>query len=250
MRQALGPIMAQVASTWRRDRAVLWPLAGLLLFLPQYAVLLLIPEMPINPPGGTMQTWSIALEPWVARYFGWYIAAYLLAQYGGLSVVSLYAHPRLPLGGAMARAARLFPRSVLATILVTLPCAIVALLSLGIPLASILIVPAIVYVLARTALSGAVIVGEPGTGAAAAVARSWRLTRGPALAVALLVGAVVIGGQALGGIVVAIERAVAAGPFANPVLVAMIDAVAAGVTGAAALALALVQVVLYRRLAR
>jgi hypothetical protein len=243
-------VLRHVAALWRGDRAMLLPLAGLLLFLPQYAVLLLIPPMPASAPGGTMETWSRALEPWVARYGAWYVVAHFVAQYGALAIVSLYAHPPLALGGAMARAARLFPRSLLATMLVTLPLGVAALLSLGAAVAPFIVLPGIVYVLARTVLTGAIIVGEPGTGAVAAIGRSWRLTRGHALAITFLVGAVLLGGQALGTMVVIVDRALRAGSLANPVLLAMVDAVAAGVTGAAGLVLALVQVVLYRRLAR
>lgn len=250
MTATLRTIAAHALAFWRRDSALLLPLSGLFVFVPQYAVLLLIPPMPANPPGGAMEAWSKALEPWVALYAGWYILAVVVAQYGSLAIVSAYAQPRLPIGGAMARAARLLLRSVLATLLVTLPCGTALLLSLGIPGAPLVVVPGIVYILARTVLTGAVVLGEPATGAAAAVVRSWRLTRGHALAVTLLVGGLLLAGQTLGAVVVLVERGVRSGPFANPVLLAMIDALAAGVTWAAAVALALVQVALYRRLAR
>ena len=59
-----------------------------------------------------------------------------------------------------------------------------------------------------------------------------------------------IGGHPLRPEMPAIDAAVRAGPFANALLLAMIDATAAGFVWAAVLALALVQVVLYRRLAR
>lgn len=246
----LSGTLAQARELWRRDRRILLPLSALFVFLPQYAVLLLIPPIPATQAGASVEAWGQALEPWIASYGGWYVLATLLAQYGALATVSLYAPPAPATGAAMARAGRLFPRALLAGLLVTLPCGIAALLALSVPLLPVVVLPGIVYVLARAALANPVILAEPGTGAVAAVARSWRLTSGRGLAIALLVGAIMVGGQALGALIVAVERGVRAGAFANPVLLAMVDALAAGVAWAAALALALVQVVLYRRLAR
>ncbi|WP_374945062.1 hypothetical protein [Sphingomonas sp.] len=246
----LAAILRHVRALWRRDRAILSPVSALLVFLPQYALLLLVPPMPAGAPGTGVETWAQALEPWIAAYGGWYVAATLVGQYGALAIVSLYAAPTRATGAALARAALLFPRAFLATALVSLPCGVVALIALSIPFAPVVVLPAIVYVLARTVLIGPVVIGERGTGAVTAIARSWRSTRGHGLAIGLLVGAAMVGGQVLGASVIAAEHGVRAGTFANPVLLAMIDAAAAGVAWVAALVLALAQVALYRRLAR
>lgn len=246
----LSGVASAARGLWRRDRHLLAPLTGLFLFLPQFAVLLLVPPLPTVDPATGAEGWGKVLEPWVAAYGGWYIAATLLAQFGAFAVVSLYMPPVPTVGRAMARAGLLFPRALLAGLLVTFPCGVAVLLSLSVPLLPALVVPGIVYVLARTTLAGAVILAERPIGAAQALTRSWRLTAGRGLPVALLVGAILVGGQVLGAIVVGLERGVRASNLANPVLLAMVDATAAGVTWAAATALALVQVVLYRRLAR
>ncbi|HEX8486207.1 hypothetical protein [Sphingomonas sp.] len=246
----LAASLRHARALWRADRAILWPLSGLLIFLPQYAVLLLIPPMPASAPGATVETWGKALEPWIASYGAWYVAVAAIGQFGALAIVSLYALPPRTAGGALARALLLFPRLLLASAVVMIPCAAALLLALSVPLAPLVAIPALVYVLARTALVGPIITGDRRTGAVAAVVRSWRLTQGHGLQIALLVGAIMVGGQALGTIAVTIEQAVRAGAFSNPVLLAMIDAVAAAAAWAAALALALVEVVLYRRLVR
>ena len=108
----------------------------------------------------------------------------------------------------------------------------------------------IFYVLARTCLVAPVIAAERGVGAVAAVVRSWALTRGRGIAIALLVGGITVTGQLAGAVIVAIDRALKDAGTGNPVVLAMVDAGAAGAAWAAALALALSQVVLYRRLAR
>ncbi len=250
MTRDLAGVLGQAGTLWRRDRAILLPVSGLFVFLPQYAVLLLIPAMPQTAAGASMEAWGQALEPWLARYGGWYVLATVIAQFGALASVSLYAPPVPAAGAAIARALRLFPRALLASILVALPCGAAAMIALPIPLAPLVVFPLIVYALARTALAGPVILGETGTGAVAAIARSWALTRGRGLGIALLVGAIMIGGQALGAIFVSIDRGLRAAGAANPIALALVDALAAGAVWAAALALALVQVVLYRRLAR
>lgn len=250
MTRNLPGAVAEARQLWRHDRALLLPVSALPIFLPQYAALLLIPPMPASDPATGVDAWERALEPWVASYGGWYVLATLMAQFGALSVLSLYMPPQPPAGAAMARAARLFPRVLLAGLLVTFPGGVLALLSLSVPALPLLVLPALVYALARTALAAPVILAERGTGAVAAVIRSWRLTRGRGLAVAALVGAVMLGGQAGGALLVRVEQAVRASAFANPVLIALVDAGAAAVTWGAALALALIQVVLYRRLAR
>lgn len=246
----LPVVIAEARALWHRDRALLWPLSALFVLLPQLALLLLVPPVPDVDPAASVEAWNTALEPWIASYGGWYVLATLVAQYGTLAIVSLYMPPVPTAGGAMARAGWRFPRALLAALVVAMPCGAVALAALSVPLLAAFVVPAIVYVLARSTLANPVILAENGTGAVAAVARSWRLTRGRGPAVALLVGGILLGGQVFGALVVSIERGVRAGPFANPVLLAMIDVGAALVTWVAALALALVQVVLYRRLAR
>ena len=246
----LSGVLAGARQLWRSDRAILAPLSALFCFLPQFAVLLLVPDMPAPSPGMSPGDWGRALEPWSATYGGWYILAALLPQYGAFALVSLYMPPAATAGRAMARAARLFPRALLASLLVTVPAGVAGLLSLSAPVLALAMTPSIVYLLARTTLANPVILAERGTGAIAAVVRSWQLTRGYGLPIALLVGGLLIGGQALKAAIAALDGAIRAGPFANPVLLAMIDATAAGFLWAATLALALAQVVLYRRLAR
>ncbi len=250
MRLDLSGVLAGARQLWRSDRAILLPLSALFVFLPQFAVLLLVPEVPEPSPGMSPGEWGAALEPWTASYGGWYLLATLLPQYGALALVALYMPPAATAGRAMARATRLFLRALLAGLLVTVPSGIAALMALSVPALALVVTPAIVYLLARTTLANPIILAERGTGAIAAVIRSWQLTRGLGLALALLVGGILIGGQALRAVMAAVDAAVRAGPFANPVLLAMIDAAAAGFVWVAMLALALVQVVLYRRLAR
>lgn len=240
---------------WRRDRAVLAPLTGLLLFVPQWAVLLLVPEAPRIPQGAdraaALMAWGDALGAWFAAHGAVQLGAMLLAQFATLAVAALYlSRPAVDAGGALMRALRLLFRFLLAGILVALPLGVIVWVAMVLPGGLLFAMAPVFYILGRTCLIAPVIVAEPGTGAPAAVARSWALTRGRGLPVAILVGGVTAAGQLAASIVLAIDHALKLGGAANPVMLAIVDAGAAAASWAAALSLALVEVILYRRLTR
>src|SRR3546814_18070141 len=104
---------------------MLLPVAGLTLFLPQLALLLLL-DAPVLEKGDgstaatTAQTQ--ALLDWMVRNSGWYLAAYLCAFYGVLVILSLYLDRRRPdLKTALGHALRLLPRYLLSAVLIGLP---------------------------------------------------------------------------------------------------------------------------------
>jgi hypothetical protein len=240
---------------WRRDRSILAPLSGLFVFLPQWAVLLLVPELPRMAGeadrAAALDAWSQALSGWFAAHGLLYVGAMALGQLGSRAGAALdLSQPGVTAGGALGRALRLLPRFVLASLLVALPLGLIALMLVPLPAGLVFAIPPIFYVLGRTCLAGPVIVAERGAGALAAVGRSWALTRGRGVAVALLVGGITVSGQTAGSVVVAIDHTLKTANIANPVVLAIVDAGAAAAAWAAALALALVQVVLYRRLSR
>jgi hypothetical protein len=258
MKADLAAVLAGVRALWARDRALLLPVAGLFLFVPQWAGLLLIPNFP-QPQGDgapAVAAWQQALSIWVGQYGAPYLALTVTAQFGALAIVALYLTPGSHEGGAsgggasvgeaLRRALAVFLRYLLATVLVSLPLGLMAMAALRLPGGIGFVFLPVLYVLARTTLTGPAIVAER-KGAMAAVMRSWTLTSGRGLGVLILVGGILIAGQVFGSVVLAADQALKGG---NPLLLAVIDAAAAGVTAVAALALALVQVVLYRRLAR
>ena len=54
MRLTLSAVAADAGAAWQRQRALLWPLAGLFLFLPSFAWLLLI-DPPIPAADATLE---------------------------------------------------------------------------------------------------------------------------------------------------------------------------------------------------
>lgn len=240
---------------WRRDRTVLAPLSGLLLFVPQWAVLLLVPEAPRIAEGAdraaALAAWGDALSAWFAAHGALHLAALLLSQFATIAVATLYlSRPAVDTGGALLRALRLLFRYLLAGLLVALPLGVIVWAAMVVPAGMLLAMVPIFYILGRTCLVAPVIAAEHGTGAPAAIVRSWALTRGRGIALAMLVGGITAAGQLAASVVLAIDHTLKAGGIANPVMLAIVDAGAAAATWAAALALALVEVILYRRLTR
>lgn len=251
----LAAVLRAGRALWRRDGSILAPLSGLLLFLPQWAVLLLVPELPRIGGGAedaaAINAWMDALGAWFAAHGALYLLAMVLAQFGTLAIAALYlADPAADTRGALVRALRLLPRYLLLSLMVSLPLGTLALIALPLPGGLLFALVPIFFVLGRACLAGPVIVAERGTGAIAAIARSWALTRGHGIAIGLLVGGLGLTGQLVGAVIVAVDHVLKGAGMGNPVTLAVVDAGAAAATWASALALALVQVILYRRLSR
>lgn len=255
----LAAVAREAAARWRQDRAILSPLSGLTLFVPQWATLLLVPALPplpANPDQVAVQAWAEAAQRWFGSYGLLILATFVIAQLGQLAIVALYVGDggndggRPTAGGALGRAGRRLLRFLLAGIMVSTPSAVLGLVAASAPVLLVVVLPALVYVLGRTTLLGPALVGRPGTRALQSIALSWRWTRGAGLALALLVGGLLVTMSVAIQAVQATIDALARAGIANPVVTAALDAGAAGVAWAAMLALAMMQGVLYRRLAR
>jgi hypothetical protein len=251
MRIDIATPFAAALALWRRDRALLLPLAGLFLFVPQLAILLLVPASPEPVSGGetspeAIRAWTEAFAAWASAHGGWYIAGQLSALFGALAVSMLYvARGRPAMGPALGLTFGLLPRYVLATILVTLPTGGLLLFALAAPLLLYLLVGPIFYLFARMMLIAPVLVAERPVGAIAAIGRSWRLTRGSGSVLTCIYAVIAVAGMVAGSVFLAL--AAMAGD--NPLAITVMNAVAAAAAAVAGLAHALVAVVVYARLA-
>ncbi|MES2057536.1 MAG: hypothetical protein V4564_16495 [Pseudomonadota bacterium] len=247
MKNIMAGTLADAWAMWKADRDLLTRLAGLLLFLPSFAILLLVPRMPplVIDPNATEAAQRVVAEAvasWMMKYGGWPLLASILVQFAALALQLLYLRADRPdLGTALGRAMRLFPRYLPAMILVGVP--------LGAAQFSLLFFLPGLYLFGRMMLTGPVLVVDPKPSIRRAVARSWALTHGHGLAAAGLAGLAVFGGGTLASLFLAVDRGLNAAQLANPVALALVDAAAAAMMAATMLALALFQVALYRRLA-
>jgi hypothetical protein len=244
------------ARLYHRDSALLLPLAGATLFLPQYALLLLVPPMSATLPAGAFDgngpnaagqaAIADAVSAWLASYGGWYVVASLLGLFGALAVMTLYLTREGPtLSGALRRAGALSLRYLLASILIGVVALSILLPGVMARLLLAALMPLAFYILGRTMLAGPAIVGEAPTGAIAAIQRSWALTRGNGWMLGATYAAPLFCAQLIGSALLSLVQF----GGGNPVIGAIVGGLVALVQATAALTLALVEVTLYRRLA-
>lgn len=240
---SIQPVLAEAWALFRRDRDWLMRLAAPFLFLPPFALQLLVPNWPPAPVGDDaagreqrMLAWADLFAAWAREHGGWYILAYAFAAFGSAAVYAAYLDPRAPdIRSALARAGSLLPRYLLAVLLVAIPTGAGLFLW---------ILPGL-YVMGRFMLAGPALVAEQPLSATGAVGRAFSLSRGAGLPLMALAALLLLGGF------------LAAQPFALLDLRAG-ESRAAGALAAAGLAAvsmltniaqALVAVVVYRRLA-
>ncbi len=244
MSMDLGGTAADAWAMWRRDRAVLVPLAGLLLFAPTLALLLFVAPAPVPPGAGRtdseMALFIMNYRAWIGANGGFLIIAGMISALGGLGVTTFYLdRTSATVGDALARAVMLLPRYLLASALVLVPAFIGLLM---------LVVPGL-YVLGRTLLVGPVLVAEQPISAVGAVGRALALSHRRGLVFAGIVTIAFVGQQMLPLPLLAIDEALHRMNAANPLVIAVVDAGAAALTTAVALGLLLFRISLYRRLA-
>ncbi|WP_156363828.1 hypothetical protein [Sphingomonas sp. Leaf357] len=242
-------VLRDAWALFRRDADLLVRIASAFLFVPQLAMLMIVPAMPtiaLTPDMGEAEQRALAqvLANWIAANGGWYLGATVLVHFGTLVVLSLYLRRDRPdVKLAMTGAVRQFPRFLLAMIITGLP--------LGIGLYwAVLLIPAL-YLLGRLMLTGPVLADrrtERPLGVRAAIGRSWRLTKGNGLVLSGLVSLTVIGGVLLGAPFVLIDKALRA-DAPNPIVIALADIGGAAAVAVMLLAAILLQVTVYRRLA-
>jgi hypothetical protein len=249
MRLNITRVLVDAWQMFRRDADILVRIASVFMFVPQLALLMIVPPMPaivLTPEMGETEQRALAqvLANWIAANGGWYVVATVLVHFGTLVVLSLYLRADRPdIRAAMAGAVRLFPRFLLAMIIVGLP--------LGIGLFWVfLLIPAL-YLLGRLMLTGPLLADRSpghGIGVRAAIARSWQATRGNGLALSGLASLSVLGGVLLGAPFVVLDKALRANA-PNPIPIALVDIGAAAAVAISLLAAILIQIATYRRLA-
>ncbi|MGN6278115.1 MAG: hypothetical protein ACTHM8_05270 [Sphingomonas sp.] len=241
-------VAADAWGRWKRDRALLLPLAGLFLFLPQFAFYLLAAPFPQISAEQAQDTAAL-LQPgsplvaWISHNAPGMLATVLLMTFGSLAILDLYLDPQAGSPGkALQRSLALFPRFLLAAIVAGLPAGPIELMLV------ILVLPCL-YLLGRLMLVAPVIVAERPIGVASAIVRSFALTRRRGLAMMALAAGVMLAGMLAPAPFRLLRDALQAEAAANPVAVAATEAAGSLLAAIVALAVVLIQIALYRRLA-
>ena len=247
MRLRIAELVADAWAMWRADRELLLGVAGPFWFLPSLALAMLVPPPPVLPGNaepGTREAvlWAEALAQWMADQGGWYVLA---AAIGGLGTVTLYVayldRTRPDLRDALRLGAATWPRYML----FSAAAGVTAMAGL-----LLWVVPGL-YLLGRLLPAGPALVAERPLGAITAVGRGFAISRGAGWPLLALVTSTLGLGWVAQQPLVALDlwlRGQAGGP--NPVALATVDALQAGIATIAALASALLAVAVYRRLVR
>ena len=148
---------------------------------------------------------------------------------------------RLTLASALRRSIALFPRYLLAAVIAGIPAAPVQFGLL------ILIVPCL-YLMGRLLLVAPALVAERPIGVGQAIARSVALTRRRGLVMMGIAALALIVGMLAPAPFRLLRDALQSANEGNPVTVAMLEALGSGLAAAVALATAMVEIALYRRL--
>ncbi len=236
-------------SAWglaKRDQAPLLGVAGLLLFVPQLAALMLVQPQPPFPgfeaDEAKLKVYVEASQAWTASSGLGLLLAALVVAFGTVALLLLYldsSHPDVK--GGLLVALRRLPRFALAFLLVSIP------LGASLQLFPLLVLPAL-YLEGRLLLVVPAMAADRPLSVLAAFRRSWTLTRGNGLVLAGLACIVYFAGPMLALPFTALGRTLDGAPMANPVVAALLDAGAAVGMTVGALAAVLIQVSLYWRL--
>ena len=235
---------ADAWSLFRRHTEALVAVAGLFIFLPTLALLLLVPAAPPWPDSAAsdaqIQADAAIFANWIVDNARWFLVASLASLYGSLAICTfLLDSACVDLRAALQRAVRLLPRYVLAALLILLPA------SLGI---FVFVLPGL-YILGRTTLIAPALVREKSLTATSAIMRSSALTRRNGMMLAGLTGLGLLAGQMLPAPFQSIDIAMRAVGAANPVMVTIVDSLAAVLASIVALATILMRIAIYRQLA-
>lgn len=234
-------LLATAWALFRRDRALIGALAGCLVFLPAFAVLLLCDPVPPLPPAPRDQAmiaaWMEAVGVWAQSNALPYVLADLLGIVGAAAIAVLLLDPRRPTVSAALRVAgaRFLPFAG-ASLLAAIP------VGLGLWL---FILPGL-YAQARLVVATPALARHPELGAIPALGLSLRLTRGEGIAITgAIVGLFLAQWLAIVPLMSADEWLRTAGNT-NPLVLSLVDAAIALVGAAYHVAVLLVGVVVYR----
>jgi hypothetical protein len=247
VRITLAALLSDAWALFRREADVLVRAAGLFLFVPTYALLLLVGPLPFPDPDiadtqARAQAWMDKLDVWVGDYGLGSVVAYAITYFGTALLYCLLLDSNRPtVGEALKRTAMLFPRYLLAMVVVSIPS------GAGMYL---LLLPGL-WLMSRFMLAGPILFAEAPVGAMAAVGRSWRLTRKAQFSLLGAIVTVYLGAVLAGQPFMLVARwlggTAAEGGGANPLAVAIVHAFAAGVATLAQIAGVLIAVAAYRR---
>ncbi|WP_109808562.1 hypothetical protein [Sphingosinithalassobacter portus] len=237
MTNDFSAIFGDARALWRANRDLLIRVGGVFLFLPAFAMQLFLPPQEMKDV--TFEQAFEATVQWAVANAHWLLLDRLVSLFGLVTLLMLLlARAESTLGETMRHALRRFPAFVLLWLLVSM------LTTLG---AMAFIVPGL-YLAGRTFLIGAALIAEPERGPAAAFSAGIEVSRGRGWMLFLIAAIVWLVALVATGLAGDLGRAfdTLGGPIFGGAVGSALSSV---VSTAAAIAMVLLQVAAYRRLA-
>jgi hypothetical protein len=240
----LGRLLGDAFAIARREVDVVLRVAGVLLFLPAFALQLLVP----GPPGlpavrdeAAIEAWLQTVGVWAQDNALWYLLVDAIGLLGIATILLLLVDPARPdVRGAMARGIRLLPRWALASVLASIP------VGLGLWL---FVLPGL-YMQARLIAAGPVLFAEQPVSASGALAQSWRITAKGSFALFMTTLTLLLASWVVTSPLYTLDAWLRAPEHANPFVTALVAALIAAAQAGYEVALALVAVVAWKRLSK
>lgn len=229
----------------KRDARIVTAIAGLLIFVPQCALLMFMKTPPLFPGFGATpaatQAYKAESQAWLATYGLGALVAVILPVIAQIAIMMLYTDAARPtVATALSRAPLHFFPALLVAI-------VAAPMGITLQVMPLLILPA-AYFEGRLLLAMPILFGERPVSVIGAIGKSWRRTAGHGLLAAGLACITVIGGVLIATPFVLIGKSLDGAPLANPIVAALLfGGTALGIT-IGAVATFLVEIALYRRL--
>lgn len=233
-------LLSVVWRLFRRDAVLLLPVIGAFVFLPSFAALLLCDPVPPLPAGprdeAMMQAWLNAVALWGQANGVWFLLAELVGTFGIAAIALFLLEPdRLTVGQALGQAIVRLVAFTIATAAIAVPVA------MGLWM---LVLPGL-YVQARLIVAVPAMARHPALRPLASLRLSWKMTKGLDRALTgALVTLFLAQWLAVSPLLLA-DEALRSGA-GNPLALALVDALIAGVGAAYATATLLLGVVAYR----
>lgn len=233
-------LLSVVWRLFRRDAALLLPVIGAFVFLPSFAALLLCDPVPPLPSGQrdevVMQAWLNNVALWGQGNGVWFLLAELVGTFGLAAIALFLLEPdRLTIGQALGQA------------MVRLVAFTIATAAMAVPVAMglwMLVLPGL-YVQARLIVAVPAMARHPALKPLASLRLSWKMTKGLDRALTgALVALFLAQWLAVSPLLLA-DESLRSGA-ANPLTLALVDALIAAMGASYATATLLLGVVAYR----
>ncbi|MEG8038230.1 hypothetical protein QP166_02315 [Sphingomonas sp. LR60] len=233
-------LLSVVWRLFRRDATLMLPVIGAFVFLPAFAALLLCDPAPALPSGArdeaAMQAWINNVGMWGQGNAIWVLLAELIGTFGLAAIALFLLEPdRLTIGQSLGQALVRLVAFTIATVTMAVPVA------LGLWM---LVLPGL-YVQARLIVAVPAMARHPALKPLASLRLSWKMTKGLDRALTGALVALFLAQWLMVSPLLLADESLR-GSAGNPLALALVDALIAGVGATYATATLLLGVVAYR----